>query len=78
MCIRNCLLDESGTVVWGRDLPEELPRSYTSAQVASFSRWYLQDYPVKVWSREDGALMVVGFAPDPFVNTTFPWQSPPC
>ena len=39
------LLDESGTVAWEQDLPEELPRSYTSADVASFSRWYLQDYP---------------------------------
>ena len=62
------LLDESGSVVWEHGLPEELPRSYTSAQVASFSRWYLQDYPVKVWSREDGALMVVGFAPDTLVE----------
>ena len=52
------LLDESGTVVWEQDLPEELPRSYTSAQVASFSRWYLQDYPVQVWVREDGLLVV--------------------
>ena len=37
------LLDESGTVVWEQGLPEELPRSYASAQVAAFSRWYLQD-----------------------------------
>ena len=65
------LLDERGAVVWEQDLPEELPRSYTSAEVASFSRWYLQDYPVKVWSREDGALMVVGFQPDTLVKYYF-------
>ena len=70
------LLDESGTVVWEHGLPEELPRSYTSAQVASFSRWYLQDYPVKVWSREDGALMVVGFAPDTLVKYYFSMEKP--
>ena len=70
------LLDESGTVVWEQDLPEVLPRSYTSAQVASFSRWYLQDYPVKVWSREDGALMVVGFAPDTLVKYYFSMEKP--
>ena len=70
------LLDESGTVVWEQSLPEELPRSYTSAQVASFSRWYLQDYPVKVWSREDGALMVVGFAPDTLVKYYFSMEKP--
>ena len=70
------LLDESGTVVWEQGLPEELPRSYTSAEVASFSRWYLQDYPVKVWSREDGALMVVGFAPDTLVKYYFSMEKP--
>lgn len=70
------LLDESGAVVWEQDLPEELPRSYTSAQVASFSRWYLQDYPVKVWSREDGALMVVGFAPGTLVKYYFSMETP--
>ena len=70
------LLDESGTVAWEQDLPEELPRSYTSADVASFSRWYLQDYPVKVWSREDGTLMVVGFAPDTLVKYYFPMEKP--
>ena len=70
------LLDESGTVVWEQGLPEELPRSYASAQVAAFSRWYLQDYPVKVWSREDGALMVVGFAPDTLVKYYFSMETP--
>lgn len=70
------LLDESGTVIWEQGLPEELPRSYTSAQVASFSRWYLQDYPVKVWSREDGALMVVGFAPGTLVKYYFSMETP--
>ena len=70
------LLDERGAVVWEQDLPEELPRSYTSAEVASFSRWYLQDYPVKVWSREDGALMVVGFQPDTLVKYYFSMETP--
>ncbi len=70
------LLDESGAVVWEQDLPQELPQSYTSAQVASFSRWYLQDYPVKVWGREDGALMVVGFAPDTLVKYYFSMETP--
>ena len=70
------LLNESGAVVWEQGLPEKLPRSYTSAEVASFSRWYLQDYPVKVWSREDGALMVVGFAPDTLVKYYFSMEKP--
>lgn len=70
------LLNEEGTVVWEQDLPDELPRSYTSAQVASFSRWYLQDYPVKVWSREDGALMVVGLAPGTLVKYYYSMEKP--
>ena len=70
------LLDEGGTVVWEQNLPDELPRSYTSTEVASFSRWYLQDYPVKVWSRDDGALMVVGFAPGTLVKYYFSMEMP--
>ncbi|MBS6533774.1 MAG: HAMP domain-containing histidine kinase [Oscillospiraceae bacterium] len=57
------LLDQNGAVIWEQGMPEELPRVYTSAGIAAFSRWYLQDYPVKVWGQPDGRLMVVGFAP---------------
>ena len=65
------LLDEDGDVVWQQDLPENLPRSYTSAEVASFSRWYLEDYPVKIWTRADGNLMVVGYQPGTLVKYYF-------
>lgn len=54
------LLDDVGRVRWSVDLPETLPRQYTAADVAAFSRWYLQDYPTTVWVRDDG-LLVVGF-----------------
>lgn len=57
------LLDQNGAVVWEQGMPKELPRVYTSAGIAAFSRWYLQDYPVKVWGQPDGRLMVVGFEP---------------
>ena len=62
------ILDETGAVVWERNLPENLPRRYTAAEVASFSRWYLEDYPVKVWGREDGCLTVAGFPPGTWVK----------
>lgn len=65
------LLREDGDVVWQQDLPENLPRSYTSAEVASFSRWYLQDYPVKIWIRADGYLLVVGFPPGTLIKYYF-------
>ena len=70
------LLDEDGDVVWQQDLPENLPRSYTSAEVASFSRWYLEDYPVKIWTRADGNLMVVGYQPGTLVKYYFSLEWP--
>lgn len=70
------LLNEAGDVVWQQNLPENLPRSYTSARVAAFSRWYLEDYPVKVWARADGNLMVVGFQPGTLVKYYFSLEWP--
>lgn len=70
------LLDEDGDVVWQQDLPENLPHSYTSAEVASFSRWYLEDYPVKIWTRADGCLMVVGYQPGAVVKYYFSLEWP--
>ena len=52
------LLDEGGNLVWSFRKPEELPEKYTISDVASFSRWYLEDYPVQCWIREDGLLVV--------------------
>lgn len=52
------LLDESGQVVWSFQKPADLPNHYTLTQVASFTRWYLEDYPVQCWVREDGLLVV--------------------
>lgn len=70
------LLNEDGDVVWQQDLPEKLPRSYTSTEVASFSRWYLEDYPVKIWTRADGNLMVVGYQPGTLVKYYFSLEWP--
>ena len=41
-------------------MPDDLPRQYSLQDVASFSRWYLDDYPVSIWERDDG-LLVVGY-----------------
>ena len=48
------LIDQDGQVVWSRNLPDDIPLSYSLTQVASFTRWYLKDYPVKVHTRPDG------------------------
>lgn len=48
------LIDQSGQVIWSRNLPDDIPLSYSLTQVASFTRWYLKDYPVKAHTRPDG------------------------
>lgn len=51
-------LDEDGSVVWSDRLPDDFSRHYTASQIAAFSRWYLHDYPVYVWSDDDGLLVL--------------------
>ncbi len=70
------LLSENGEVVWEQNVPEELPRSYTSADIASFSRWYLQGYPVKVWAQDDGTLMVAGFPQGTMIKYYYALEAP--
>lgn len=57
------LLDGEGQILWSDRLPENLDHPYTLGQVASFSRWYLEDYPVYVYQQGDG-LFVLGSAKD--------------
>lgn len=53
------LLDDSGKVIWSKNLPDDVPLIYTSSDIASFSRWYLNSYPVKTWHHKNG-LFVLG------------------
>ena len=57
------ILDEAGNVIWEYQMPVELPREYSVSDVAGFSRWYLEDYPVLVQKLSLG-LLVVGYQPD--------------
>lgn len=52
------LLDQSGRPVWTYQLPEHLNHEYTSSEIASFARWYLDGYPVTVWGGEKGLLVI--------------------
>lgn len=52
------LIGEDGEVRWEYHMPEELPREYSRKDVAAFSRWYLQDYPVYTYLLEDGIFVV--------------------
>lgn len=54
------LLDEDGQVIWSYDKPSELADSYSGADIARMSKWYLKDYPVRlrVW---DEKILVTGW-----------------
>ena len=52
------LLDESGQVTWSIHKPDDVAEQYTVSDVASFTRWYLNDYPVQCRIRNDGLLVV--------------------
>ncbi len=51
------VLDDAGNVIFDWHCPEDFPDHYTVGEVASFSRWYLRDYPVKVWNSDCGLLV---------------------
>lgn len=52
------LLNNDGTILWSESLPEELQRSYTMQDVAKFTRYYLNDYPVRTYVVDEGLLVV--------------------
>lgn len=54
------LLNDAGDVVWSMYLPSDVPTSYTASEIASFSKWYLKDYPVYVWAHPDGLFVAAG------------------
>lgn len=43
------VIDDYGYVKWNYLLPDKLNHHYTSGDIASFARWYLDDYPVFCW-----------------------------
>lgn len=51
------VLDDGGEILWSEALPQELNHPYTVPQVAAFSRWYLEDYPVLVYRNAYGLLV---------------------
>lgn len=51
------LLSEDGSLLWQEKLPDNLNHNYTAPEIASFTRWYLDDYPVMVY-RNDFGLVV--------------------
>ena len=52
------LISEDGQVIWSFQKPVDVPEQYSLTDVASFTRWYLRDYPVQCRIRDDGLLVV--------------------
>ena len=57
------ILDDNGNIIWEHNLTDDLNHKYTVSDVASFSKWYLEGYPVSVWETE-GGLAVLGYPKD--------------
>lgn len=61
-------LDENGDVVWNWQLPgEEFATHYSIGEISAFSKWYLNDYPVRTWKKGEG-LMVYGMEKESVVR----------
>lgn len=52
------LLNDNGQVIWSYQLPQNLNHDYSVGEVASFSKWYLEGYPVFVWNCDEGLLVL--------------------
>lgn len=52
------MLDDDGNVIYRYNLPESLDHPYTTSEVVSFARWYLEDYPVMSYLTEYGVLVL--------------------
>ena len=62
-------LNMEGSCNWTINLPEEIPTKYTIQDIALFSKGYLKDYPVFVWTDENG-LLVIGYPKNSYMKIT--------
>lgn len=52
------LIDEGGDVIWSKHMPGDIPAHYSINDVARMTRWFLNDYPVYVYTRPEGLLVL--------------------
>lgn len=62
-------LNTSGQLMWEIDLPKEIPNRFTVSDVALFSKGYIKDYPVFVWTTNDG-LLILGYPKGSYTKLT--------
>ncbi len=63
------VLNEQGSLLASYQLPDKLNKNYTISEVAQFSRWYLDEYPVLVQVVGDG-LLVIGYDSEDMLGIT--------
>lgn len=51
------ILSPSGDIIWQWKIPGEFPSHLSPGDISAFSKWYLQDYPVKTWRYGDYLLV---------------------
>lgn len=54
------MIDNGGRIIWSEFLPPELDRIYTMQDVARFTRYYLDGYPVRTYVVPEGLLIIGG------------------
>ena len=54
------VLNKNGQIIYDYHVPKELMHDYSLTQVASFTRWYLSDYPVTTIIKGEN-LVIVGY-----------------
>ena len=52
------LLNNQGDILWSKNTPDDFPQHYSISDIASLTHWYFHDYPVFVWRRDDGLLIL--------------------
>lgn len=55
------ILDSNGNIINSTNLPKELNHNYSRVDIAQFTRWYLDDYPVLTKILNNGFLLVRGY-----------------
>ena len=68
------LIDDGGNIVWSESLPDKLYKTYTLKDVAGFTRYYLEDYPVRTYVADEG-LLVIGEKTDKVWKYTLEYGS---
>lgn len=52
------LIDKDGNIIWSKNKPYDIPQHYSINDIARMTRWFLNDYPVYVHTKDYGLLVL--------------------